>query len=317
MMSQKKVIVVFGATGAQGGGVARAILQDTNSDFAVRAVTRNVDSDKAKELANMGAEVVAADIDDKQSIYEALQGAYGAYFVTFFWDHFSPEKEITEAKSMAEAAREAGLKHVIWSTLEDTRKWVPLDDDRMPTLQEKYKVPHFDAKGEADHFFTDAGVPTTFFRASFYWDNFIFFGAGPKKGPDGKLYLTMPMDDKKMAGIAAEDIGKCAYGIFKRGEELVGKTIGVAGEHLTGQEMAAQLSEAIGQEVLYNNITPEAYRNLGFPGADDLGNMFQFYRDFEEVCNSVRDVKFSKELNPGLKNFSMWLSQNAQRIPLE
>lgn len=234
---------------------------------------------------------------------QALEGAYGAYFVTFFWAHFSPEKEYAEAKSMAEAAKEAGLKHVIWSTLEDTRRWVPLDDNRMPTLQGKYKVPHFDAKGEADQLFIDLGVPTTFLRASFYWDNFIYFGNGPKRGSDGKLYLTLPLDDKKMAGIAAEDIGKCGYGIFKRGEALVGKTIGVAGGQLTGQQMAEALSKALGQEVLYNNITPETYRSFGFPGADDLGNMFQFYRDFEEVCNSVRDVKFSREFNPELKSF--------------
>lgn len=316
-MPQKKIIVVFGATGAQGGGVAHAILQDQNSEFAVRAVTRNPDSDKAKELANMGAEVVTADIDDKGSIRKALEGAYGAYFVTFFWAHFSPEKELAEAKSMAEAAKAAGLQHVIWSTLEDTRKWVPLDDDRMPTLQGKYKVPHFDAKGEADHFFTDLGVPTTFLRASFYWDNFIYFGSGPKKGPDGKLYLTFPMDDKKMAGIASEDIGKCAYGIFKRGKELIGQTIGVAGEQLSGQEMAEAMSKAIGQEIIYNNVSPDTFRGFGFPGADDLGNMFQFYRDFDEVCNSVRDVKYSKELNPELKNFDMWLAENAKRIPLE
>jgi uncharacterized protein YbjT (DUF2867 family) len=186
----------------------------------------------------------------------------------------------------------------------------------MPTLQGKYKVPHFDAKGEADKFFTDLSVPTTFLRASFYWDNFIYFGSGPKKGPDGKLYLTLPLDNKKMAGIAAEDIGKCAYGIFKR-KELIGKTIGVAGEHLTGQEMAEALSKALGQEVHYNNVTPETFRSFGFPGADDLGNMFQFYRDFDEVCNSVRDVRFSQELNPGLKSFEMWLSENAQRIPLD
>ncbi len=312
----KKIIAVFGATGAQGGGVARAILNDNNSEFTVRAITRDPDSDKVKELAKMGAEIVAADIDDKQSMKRALEGAYGAYFVTFFWAHFSPEKEYAEAKSMAEAAKEAGLKHAIWSTLEDTRKWVPLDDDRMPTLQGKYKVPHFDAKGEADKFFTDLSVPTTFLRASFYWDNFIYFGSGPKKGPDGKLYLTLPLDNKKMAGIAAEDIGKCAYGIFKR-KELIGKTIGVAGEHLTGQEMAEALSKALGQEVHYNNVTPETFRSFGFPGADDLGNMFQFYRDFDEVCNSVRDVRFSQELNPGLKSFEMWLSENAQRIPLD
>ena len=135
---------------------------------------------------------------------------------------------------MARAAKAAGVQHVIWSTLEDTRKWVPLSDDRMPTLQGKYKVPHFDAKGESNRFFTEAGVPTTFLLTSFYWDNLIYFGMGPKKGPDGKLAFTLPMGDKKLPGIAAEDIGRCAYGIFKRGPEFIGKTVGIAGEHLTG-----------------------------------------------------------------------------------
>jgi uncharacterized protein YbjT (DUF2867 family) len=316
-MTQKKIITVFGATGAQGGGVAQAILNDAESEFTVRAVTRDPGSEKAKGLAGMGAEIVAADIDDKASMKNALAGAYGAYFVTFYWAHLSPEREYKEACSMAEAAKEAGIKHAIWSTLEDTRQWVPLDDDRMPTLMGKYKVPHFDAKGEADQYFRDLGVPTTFFRASFYWDNFIYFGSGPKKGPDGKLYLTLPLDDKKMAGIAAEDIGKCAYGIFKRGQELIGKTVGVAGDQLTGAEMAAAMSKALGKDVLYNNVTPETYRGFGFPGSDDLGNMFQFYRDFDDACNSVRDVKFSRELNPELKSFEQWLSENAQRIPLD
>jgi uncharacterized protein YbjT (DUF2867 family) len=316
-MQPKKTIVVFGATGAQGGGLARAILNDKNSEFSVRAITRNPGSDKAKELASMGAEVVAADIDDKQSLEHALQGAHGAYFVTFFWDHFSPDKEYEEARHMAEAAREAGLKHVIWSTLEDTREWVPLEDDRMPTLQGKYKVPHFDAKGSADKLFTEAGLPVTFLRTSFYWDNFVFFGSGPKKGPDGKLYLTFPLDDKEMAGIAAEDIGKCAYGIFKKGDEMVGKTIGIAGELLSGQKMAGGISKAIGQEVIYNNVSPETFRSFGFPGADDLGNMFQFYRDFEDVFKSTRDVALSKQLNPELKSFDNWLSENPGRIPLD
>src|SRR5205085_11495299 len=176
------------------------------------------------------------------SLKQAFYGAYGAYCVTFFWAHFSPEKEYAEARAMAEAAKATKLQHVIWSTLEDTRKWVPLADNRMPTLGGKYKVPHFDSKGQADQLFIDLGVPVTFLRASFYWDNFIYFGSGPKKGPDGKLYLTFLLDDKKMAGIASVDIGKCAYGIFKRGEELLGKTIGVAGEHLSGQEMADALS---------------------------------------------------------------------------
>lgn len=316
-MSPKKIIAIVGATGAQGGSLARAILSDSNSEFSVRALTRDPESPKAKALANMGAEVIAGDIDDDESLKRLLNGAYGAYFVTFFWAHFSPEKEMEEARRMAEAAKDAKVQHVIWSTLEDTREHVPLHDNRMPTLQDKYKVPHFDAKGEADQFFRELDVPTTFLRASFYWDNFIHFGSGPQKGPDGKYYLTLPLDDKKMAGIAAEDIGKCAYGIFKRGQEMVGKTVGLAGEHLSGQEMASALTDALGQEIHFNNVSPDTYRAFGFPGSDDMGNMFQFYRDFENECNSVRDVSISKELNPELQSFKQWLEKNAKSIPLQ
>ena len=316
-MTQKKIIAVFGATGAQGGGLVKAILNDANSEFAVRAVTRDINSDKAKALAKLGAEVVAADIDNLESIKKVLQGAYGAYFVTFYWAHYSPEKENQEAKNMAEAAKSAGLKHVIWSTLEDTRKWIPLSDNRMPTLMGKYKVPHFDGKGESDHYFTDAGVPVTFLLASYYWDNMIYFGMGPKKGPDGKLAITMPMGDKKLSGIASEDIGKCAYGIFKRGSEFIGKTVGIAGDEPTLKQMAASLTQALGQEVKYNEITPETYRGFGFPGAEDLGNMFQFYRDFNDYLSNNRNVELSRQLNPSLKSFDNWLVENAKRIPLE
>jgi uncharacterized protein YbjT (DUF2867 family) len=315
-MSQKKIIAVFGATGAQGGGLARAILQDKNSEFAVRAVTRDPQSDKAKALAQLGAEIVAADIDDPESIRRALQGAYGAFFVTFFWAHFSPEKEMEHAKYFAEAAKATGIQHAIWSTLEDTRKWIPLTDDRMPTLQGKYKVPHFDAKGESDYFFIDAGVPTTFLLASFYWENMIYFGAGPKRGTDGVLTLTLPMGNKKLSGIASEDIGKCAYGVFKRGKSYIGKTIGVAGGEPTGKQMAEELTKALGEEVRYNEVSPDVYRSFGFPGADEMGNMFQFYHDFDEVCLSTRDISISKELNPELESFETWLRGNAKLIPL-
>ncbi|MBI2731024.1 MAG: NmrA/HSCARG family protein [Sphingobacteriales bacterium] len=316
-MSQKKIITIFGATGAQGGGLARAILNDKNSEFAVRAVTRDPNSDKAKALAALGAEVVQADLGHPQSVYRAMEGAYGAYCVTFFWAHYSPEQEDAEARLMAAAAKAAGLKHVIWSTLEDTRELVPLHDDRMPTINEKYKIPHFDAKGEADKYFIEAGVPTTFLLASFYWENLIYFGAGPKRGSDGKLAITFPMGDKRMSGIGAEDIGKCAYGIFKRGSSLVGKHIGVAGEEPTCTQMAASLSKALGEEVRYNDVSPDVYRSFGFPGAIELGNMFQFYRDFEEQCIAVRNVAFSKELNPELQNFDQWLAANASKIPLD
>jgi len=316
-VSDKKVIAVLGATGAQGGGLVRAILNDPAGGFAARVLTRDVNGAKAKEFAERGAEVVAADVDNSESLRKSFQGAYGAYCVTFFWAHFSPEKEMAEAKAMAEAAKAAGLRHVIWSTLEDTRKWVPLSDNRMPTLQGKYKVPHFDGKGESNHFFMDAGVPTTFLLTSFYWDNFIYFGMGPKKGPDGKLAITFPMGDKKLPGIAAEDIGKCAYGIFKKGDAYIGKTVAICGENLTGAQMAATFAEVLGKEVRYNSVPPEVYRGFGFPGADDLGNMFQFKRDFEEYSSGVRSPDFSRSLNPALQSFKTWLAHNKSAIPLE
>ena len=316
-MADKKIIAVVGATGAQGGGLVRAILEDRNGGFAARAITRDANSDKAKTLAHAGAEVVAANVDDEASLTKALKGAYGAYFVTFFWDHLSPEKEKAEALNMAKAAKAAGVKHVIWSTLEDTRKWIPLSDNRMPTLQGKYKVPHFDAKGESDQVFTQLGVPTTFLLTSFYWENFIYFGMGPKKGPDGTLGITFPMGDKKLPGIAAEDIGACAYGLLKRGAEFIGKTVGVAGEHLTGAQMAATLTKVLGREVRYNDVSPDAYRGFGFPGADDLGNMFQYKRDFEALYSGARSITFSRSLNPSLQTFEQWLVKNKGRIPLE
>ena len=315
-MSEKKIIAVVGATGAQGGGLVRAILNDPSSGFAVRALTRKVTSDQAKELTKIGAEVVAADLDDVESLKRAFAGAYGAFLLTNFWEHFSPEKELPQAKNIAQAAKQANLQHVIWSTLEDTRRWVPLSDNRMPTLRGKYKVEHFDAKGEADHLFTELGVPTTFLLTSFYYENFIYFGMGPKKGPDGTLAITFPMADKKLPLIAVEDIGKSALAIFKKGKEFIGKTIAIAGEHLTGAQMAAALTKALGQEVRYNEVSPDEYRKFGFPGAEDLGNMFQFKRDFQEVFCGPRNPSIARGLNPSLQNFDTWLAVNKSRIPL-
>ena len=315
-MSERRIIAVAGATGAQGGGLVRAILADPAGGFGVRAITRDPKSPAAAALAAQGAEVVAADIGDQAALTAALHGVHGAYFVTFFWAHFSPEREKAEVAAMAAAAKAAGVKHAIWSTLEDSRRWIPLSDDRMPTLMGHYKVPHFDAKGESNARFTELGVPTTFLHTSFYWDNLIHFGMGPKPGPDGKLLFTLPMGERKLPGIAAEDIGKCAYGIFRQGAAYIGRSLGIAGEHLDGAQMAASLSKALGQEVRYNAITPAAFRAFGFPGADDLGNMFQFNHDFADEFCKARSVEESRRLNPALLDFDAWLAQNKARIPL-
>ena len=316
-MQNSRIIAVVGATGAQGGGLVRAILADASSGFRARAITRKASGEKAEALRKLGAEVVEADLDNEASLAKAFDGAYGAYCVTNYWEHFTPAKEVSQARNMAQAAKAAKLQHVVWSTLEDTRKRVPLTDPRMPTLMEKYKVPHFDAKGEADAMFAEAGVPTTYLLTAFYWDNFIYFGMGPKKGPDGKLAITMPMGNARLSGIAAEDIGKCAYGIFRQGKQWIGKRVGIAGDHLSGAQMAADMSRALGKEVAYNVVSPEVFRGFGFPGADDLGNMFQYYTEFEKEFTEARSLDTSRSLNPELLDFKTWLAKYKDRIPLE
>lgn len=313
-MAEKKVIAVVGATGAQGGGLVRAILGDPAGGFGARAITRDPNKDAAKALSAGGAEVVRADIDDLESVKKAFAGAYGAFCVTNFWEHFSGEKEKAQAKNLAEAAKAAGVQHAIWSTLEDTRRLMPPDDARMPMLQEKYRVPHFDAKADADAYF--AGLPVTYLVTSFYWDNLYAFGLGPKKADDGVYRWSFPMGNKRLAGIAADDIGKVAYGIFKAGRQYIGKTVGITGENLTVDEMSQKLSKALGVQVEYTAVEPDAYRGFGFPGADEMGNMFQIYRDFEKEVLGARSVEAARSLNPSLQNFDQWLAKNKRRIQL-
>lgn len=310
-MKETRTIAIVGATGRQGGGLARAILADPDRDFRVRALTRNPRSDKAHRLAELGADVVEADIDDETSLVKALDGAYGAYLVTNFWEHLSPQRETAQAAALARAAERAGLRHAIWSTSEDTRDVIPLDDPRIPTLHGRYKVPHVDAKGEADAFFTEAGIPTTFLRTSFYWENLIDLYP-LQRGHDGRLGLRLPMAQSRLAGIAAEDIGKSALGIFTRGEELIGKAIGVAGEHLTGAEMAASLAEALGEEVVYLPMSFDEFRASGFPAADDVANMFEFFCLFADAFTGARDVNRVRQLNPALQTFDAWLATHRE-----
>jgi uncharacterized protein YbjT (DUF2867 family) len=315
-MSQKKIIAVLGATGAQGGGLARAIAADTSGEFTARAITRNPDSDKAKALAALGIEVVAGDTDDPAGLDKAFAGAYGAYCVTNFWEHFSPAREIAQATNIARATKKANLQHVIWSTLEDTRKSIPLDDTRLPTLQGEYKVPHFDSKGSVDHVFANEGAPTTYLLAAFYWDNFIHFGMGPRKNEHGGVTLAMPLGGVKLPGIWAGDIGRCAYGIFRRGTSTVGQRVGVSGENLSGAEMAAKMGKVLGAEITFFDVPFDFYRGLGFPGAEDLGNMFQFQAILGETFLASRDPKLSRELNPQLLDFDGWLAANKASLTI-
>jgi uncharacterized protein YbjT (DUF2867 family) len=217
---------------------------------------------------------------------------------------------------MARATKAAGVEHVVWSTLEDTRRWIPLDDTRLPTLQGAYKCPHFDSKGQMDALFAAEAAPTTYMTVAFYWDNLIHFGMGPRKNEDGSLTLALPLGGVKLPGIAAADIGRVAYGIFKQGKSTIGQRIGAAGESLTGAEMAEKLGRAIGQSINFFDVPFDMYRGFGFPGAEDLGNMFQFQQILGEEFQRYRDPEQSRALYPGLLDFDAWLAQHAKSITI-
>ncbi|RSM74764.1 NmrA/HSCARG family protein [Kibdelosporangium aridum] len=312
-MTEKKIIAVVGATGQQGGGLARAILDDPSGEFVLRALTRNVESDAARELAARGAEVVKADLDDPGSVHAAFQGAYGAFVVTAFWEYGSAEREQAHVRAAVDAAKAANLQHVVWSTLPDTRLHVPLEDDRMPTLHGEYKVPHFDSKGESDRLFTEAGVPTTFLSTTMYFESFLDFFR-PVRDEQGALYLNLPMGDARLPGVARDDIGRTAFGIFKRGKELIGETVNLSGENLTGREYAAAFAKALGEPVDYRPMTFDQVRALPVPGADDIGNMFQYYADFSDYFSGVRRPEYVRTLNPDLLDFESWLALNKDKF---
>jgi uncharacterized protein YbjT (DUF2867 family) len=312
-MPDKKTIAVVGATGSQGGGLVEAILNDPNGGFTAVAITRDPSKAKAKAMASRGVKVAKADLDDVESLKKAFAGADAAFAVTNFWEHFSGAKEKAQAKNIADAAKAAGVKHVIWSTLEDTRKYMRPDDKRMPFLQQTYRVPHFDAKAEADAFFQ--ALPSTLLRTSFYWDNIYAFGLAPKPGADGKLEWAFPMGNEKLAGIAVEDIGKVAYGIFKAGPEYIGKSVGIMGEALTIKDIGDKLSKALNLgPIRYHAVEPDAYRSFGFPGADEMGNMFQIYRDFAKEFLAARSIETARKLNPQLQTFDQFVIKNKAKL---
>jgi uncharacterized protein YbjT (DUF2867 family) len=319
----KRVIAIVDAAGAQAGSLVRAIFEDrecasVNDQFAARAIVPpGTSPETAQALRKLGAQVVEVNLHDDGELQEAVKDCYGMFCVTFFsdWDHLNPEDETVLASKMANAAKKVGIKHAIWSTNEDTR--MNLESTRVPTIMGKYKVPQFDAKGESDHFFADKNVPTTYLVTSFYWDNFIQQGCAPKKTVDGSWVLSLPMGNKRLAGIAIEDIGRCALGIFKNPHQYIGKRVGIVGEVLTCKEIAQKMSRALGKEIHYLDVPFEEYREKqSVHGAKLLANMFLFYQDCEEQILGSRNPAESRKLNSKMMTFDDWLAKYKDLLPI-
>ena len=284
-----KTILVFGATGAQGGSVARALL--ARKQFNVRAITRKPDSPAAQSLRELGAEVVQGDLDDPASLRAALQGVYGVFGVTNFWEHF--DKEAEQGRNLVEAVAGAKVAHFIFSTLP------PIEKATGGAL----RSPHFDLKAEHEELARSLGIPSTFVHVPFYYENFLYFFP-PRPVADGTYQFGFPQGDRPLAAMSVEDVGLVVAPMFEEPEKWIGKVVPLAGDELPATEYAAAMSRAAGADIRYAYVPREVFAALGFPGAEDLADMFEFYRLHIP----------SRAITPGVQSFETWITRNAGKL---
>ncbi|TPX63942.1 hypothetical protein SpCBS45565_g06285 [Spizellomyces sp. 'palustris'] len=285
-MSSKKLLVVFGATGAQGGSVVRSILNDpkTAAEFSVRAVTRDTSKPSAQDLVKLGAETIKADLKDKASLRSALKGAYAVFSVTNYWEEQNAETEIQQGKNIADVAKELNVQHFIWSSLLDVNK---VSGGKLD------KVAHFDSKAEVEEYIRSIGIPATFFLAGFYMSNLSSSMLSPS--PDTKEYtLAFPISASAPVPLleAAADTGKFVKGILLHREKTLGKRIFGATEYYIGEDKA-------GKTAKYVQVSPTAFKGfLAHTGASDfvqeemLQNM-QLLEEFGYYGNASLDESHS------------------------
>ena len=295
-----KLVTVFGATGSQGGAVARALV--ARGGYRVRGVTRNPDSEKAQALKSSGIEVVKANLDDATSVETAVQGAYGVFLVTDYDSIFvklldsekAKEQEIGYGKLVGDACKKAGVKHLVYSGLEHV-----LEIMGKP-------CPYFDSKARIEKYLDDIGVPNTSVRYPFYFDNFATM-MRPQKQDDGTFSITLPIDGP-IDGISVEDAGEAVASVFTNPSEFIGKKIGLSGDKLTMTEYVEILSKVTGKTIEYNQVTPDQFAQFPFPGADDAAVMFDFF----SRGNPDRDCVLTQRLNPKVRRFEKWATDSKQ-----
>ncbi|HEU4520572.1 MAG TPA: NmrA/HSCARG family protein [Thermoanaerobaculia bacterium] len=291
----KKTIVVFGATGGQGGSVARNLL--SLGRYNVRAVTRKPDSPAAQKLRELGAEIAVADLDSPPSLNAALRGADGVFGVTNFWEHFSREEQ--QGRHLVEAVAAADVEHFVFSTLEPIAK----------ATGGRLRSPHFDIKAEHEELARAKGIASTFVHVAFYYENFLAFFP-PQPAGDGSYQFGFPQGDTPLAAVAVEDVGKVVAPLFER--PATGKVIKVAGDEMPAAEYAAILTNIVGADIRYSHIPRETYAALGFPGAEDLADMFEYYR--VHIPRRERDIEACRAIAPGLQTFATWAQRNQARL---
>jgi uncharacterized protein YbjT (DUF2867 family) len=296
-MNSKKIILVFGATGAQGGSVARNLL--SRGQYAVRAFTRKSDSPAAQSLAAAGAEIVEGNLDDKASIRAALNGVYGVYGVTNFWEHFDNEAE--QGRNMIRAIAGSDVEHLVYSSLPPIAK----------ATGGMLRSPHFDIKAEHEDLIRTLAIPATFVHVPFYYENFLYFFP-PRPAGDGSYQFGFPQGERPLAAISVQDVGRLVAPMFEQPAQYIGKVVKLAGDELPAADYAAMMSRATGADVRYSHVPRETFAALGFPGAEDLADMFEYYR--LHIPSRLRDIDTCRAIAPEVQSFETWVTANAGQL---
>lgn len=293
----RPTILVTGATGAQGGSVARALLNTKR--YTVRCLTRNANSEKALALRKAGAELVEGDLGDKDSLLAAMVGCYGVFGLTNFWEHF--DKEFSHGRNLIDAVRESSVSHFVYSGLPS---YLELSSGQLA-------VPHCDIKATLENYTRSLNLPASFVHIAFYYENFLSFFP-PQKRADGYYYFGFPQGDTRLAMASVEDIGPIVAQVFACPEIYLHRTVGVVGEDRTCKEYAAIMSQVLGVTVRYNHIQRDVYSALGFPGAEELANMFEVQRLY--IPRRSQHLMESYFMNPKMQNFESWLLNNRSQF---
>ena len=295
-----KLITVFGATGAQGGPIARLLL---HNGFKVRAVTRNPDSEKAQALKEAGVEVVAGNMDEADSVKAAVTGVYGVFYVTNFLELFGKDpatafdREVEQGKTVADACKAAGVQHVVYSGLE------PVEETFGKRCLE------CESKATVEKYLDEIGVPNTSVRYSAYFENFLTLSP-PTKQDDGTYTITLPMDGP-MNAMAVADGAHIVLAVFRNPQEYLGQRIGMSGDKKTIAEYAAIISRVTGKTVKYIQVSFEEFRNQpNFPLAEEFSIMFEFF-SYGTPCYSE---ELTRKIYPGTHNFLQWTEQNKEKL---
>jgi uncharacterized protein YbjT (DUF2867 family) len=296
-MKKNKTILVFGATGSQGGSVARSLL--SGKKFDVRIVTRNANSTKAKELQQAGAEVVEGDLGNLDSLIQAMKNCYGVFGVTNYWEHF--ENEWSLGKNLIDAVQQSGIQHLVLHTLPDYNQ----------LSEGKYPTPHYDIKAALQRYSQQLKQPATYLQLGFYYENFLgFFPL--EKTETGAYSFGFPQGDTRLAMVSVEDIGGIVASIFDHPVQYLGRTVMAVGSDENCAEYARLMSKVLKKDIQYKHIPREIYAGLGFPAAKELANMFEVQRLY--VPNRLINLIESYGLNPGMLSFEKWLVRNKEKF---